>query len=72
MRLYLTRDKDKALVLSSRMLRKGKIRWDNPSSKDYEFINLPDYWFGDVKWEDTKPKEVQIMIHDFKRNNKGR
>ncbi len=60
MKLYATRDIDKALVLCNKKLKKYDTRWDCPPSKRYEYINLPNSWLPDVKWSDDAPTKVTI------------
>ena len=64
MKLYLTRDKDKALLLSNRKPIKGKTKWDLPLSKceEWEFINLPDSWHPEIKWEMLEPIDCELLF----------
>jgi hypothetical protein len=64
MKLYLTRNKKNALLLSTRKLVKDPLLgdWTLRSDNKYQSISLPSYWFDDVKWTDPIPKIVDLKL----------
>ncbi|MCP5063619.1 MAG: hypothetical protein GY936_14325 [Ignavibacteriae bacterium] len=69
MKFYLTRDKDKALVLWKTKTRKDvKVlnAWVHvKSTRDNDdYIVMPKRMFPEVKWTDKQPTEVDIKIKD--------
>lgn len=56
--MWIARDEDGSLWLfRSEPYKNGNV-WEN----DGDYMKLPSDWYSQVRWEDEKPTEVELVI----------
>lgn len=58
MKLYLSRDSNRGLMLSREKPTKGKFYW----TCDGNYLLLPKNEFKQVKWADEEPTKVKLEV----------